>query len=449
MYRFNYPAEKFDENNINTQDLLKLIREHESYAAKMKLNDEYYKGKHNISLRKRDSGNVNNRIICNHARYISDIATGYFMGNPISYSSNEDISALTAALKIADTEKTDSTNALNMSKYGLAYEYIYVGEGITNLKTKSLSPLHTFLVYDDSIDENPLFAVYYYVRKNDVDSTKKYAATVLTANLRLDYELSGGCKGYIPKNQEEHHLGCIPVIEYKNNEDAIGDFEQVISIIDAYNVLMSDRVNDKEQFVNSILVLYGVSMADDEDGASQAAKALKRLKLLELPEDARAEYLHNTLDETGAEVLRKALEQDIHKFAYVPCLSDECFSGNSSGVAMEYKLLGLEMITKTKTNFYKEGLRKRLEAFCNFLSIKAVAFNVELIDISFTRGLPKNLLETAQIVSTLDGLVSQKTLLGQIPFVKDPDAEVQELESKRDMQLKQTLEGFEGFRTDE
>lgn len=35
--------------------------------------------------------------------------------------------------------------------------------------------------------------------------------------------------------------------------EAQGDFEQVVSIIDAYNIVMSDRVNDKEQFVDAIL----------------------------------------------------------------------------------------------------------------------------------------------------------------------------------------------------
>ena len=57
--------------------------------------------------------------------------------------------------------------------------------------------------------------------------------------------------------------------------------------------------------------------------------------------DAKAEYIARTFDESGMEVLRKAIKEDIYTFSHVPNLTDENFVGNSSGVAMEYKLLGL------------------------------------------------------------------------------------------------------------
>lgn len=52
---------------------------------------------------------------------------------------------------------------------------------------------------------------------------------------------------------QQHYFGAVPVTEFWNNEEQQGDFEQQISLIDAYNVLMSDRVNDKEQLVDAIL----------------------------------------------------------------------------------------------------------------------------------------------------------------------------------------------------
>ncbi|MEG0689287.1 MAG: phage portal protein, partial [Hungatella sp.] len=69
---------------------------------------------------------------------------------------------------------------------------------------------------------------------------------------------------------------------------------------------------------------------------------LKDDKLLELPKDAKAEYITRTFDESGVEILKKAIEQDIHKFSHIPCMTDEAFGGNVSGVAMEFKLLGME-----------------------------------------------------------------------------------------------------------
>ena len=171
---------------------------------------------------------------------------------------------------------------------------------------------------------------------------------------------------------EPHFKGEIPTVEYLNNKLAIGDFELQIPLIDAYNALMSDRITDKEQFIDSILALYGTLLSDEDDkpgdgkGTEKAMKRLRKEKLIELPgAGAKAEYLTHTYDEAGVEVLKKAIEQDIHKFSHIPCMTDESFGGNVSGVAMEFKLLGMEDLTKIKTRYYKKGLRKRLRIFCN------------------------------------------------------------------------------------
>lgn len=54
----------------------------------------------------------------------------------------------------------------------------------------------------------------------------------------------------------------MPIIEYKNNKEGFGDFEQQITLIDAYNTLMSDRVNDKDQFIDALLILYARTEAE-------------------------------------------------------------------------------------------------------------------------------------------------------------------------------------------
>ena len=117
-------------------------------------------------------------------------------------------------------------------------------------------------------------------------------------------------------------MGTIPVIEYQNNKFRIGDYEQQISLIDAYNSLMGNRVNDKEQAIESILVLYGAQLADTEEEAREAMQILREEGLLEMPADAKGEFLSNTLDENSVEVLRKALKEDIYTFSHVPNRTD-------------------------------------------------------------------------------------------------------------------------------
>ena len=165
-------------------------------------------------------------------------------------------------------------------------------------------------------------------------------------------------------------------------------------------------------------------------------------KVLEVPDGAKAEYLTRTFDETGVEVLKKAIEQDIHKFSHIPCMTDESFGGNVSGVAMEFKVLGMENITKIKTRYYKKGLRKRLRLFCGYLSLYQKNVDPKGITMVFTRSLPKNLLEISQIVANLWGKVSRRTLLSQIPFVEDVDEELNALEKETQENLENQQKMF-------
>ena len=96
-----------------------------------------------------------------------------------------------------------------------------------------------------------------------------------------------------------------------------------------------------------------------------------------MPDTAKAEYLTRTFDESGVEILKKAIEQDIHKFSHIPCMSDESLWWKcQSGVAMEFKLLGMESEQETdrpgsademvRKTFFRPYLAEHTAA-CRFL----------------------------------------------------------------------------------
>lgn len=440
MYQIlTYPREGYDETALNKELIYKLIQKHTQERQRLKELKSYYMGKHAILKHERRNKNAPNfKTVANHAKDISDTATGYFMGNAIKYNNTAegDIESLLVAFDGAEIDQVDTQNALNMSIYGRAYEYIYAKEGLTELDSTSVDPENVFLVYDDSIERKVLFAVYYYEIKDDTKDATKYQAEVFTQNLHYHIVLHDSSAGTTQNEQvEPHNLGQVPIIEYRNNHFAIGDYEQQISLIDAYNSLMGNRVNDKEQAVESILVLYGAQLADNLEDAREAMRILAEEGLLELPTDAKADFLKNALDENATEILRKALKEDIYTFSHVPNLTDENFAGNSSGVAMEFKLLGLEMITKTKEANYKRGIRQRIAIFAHYLGMQQIALEAHSIVPQFSRGLPKNLLELSQVINNLEGKVSLRQLISLLPFVEDPDAELEELEEEKEKNM--------------
>ena len=453
MYKLTYPVEKYDETALDKQIILTLIKQHRNkIVPPIRKNIKYYEGKHEIlNRRKADKNAPNNKTVCNHAKDISDTATGYFMSSALTFRCSDggmNLDKLTDAFDQGGVDETDHDNALDMSRAGCAYEFVFAKEGTNILSSKNLDPRNTFIVYDDTIEENELFGVYYNYVKDDTTGKFKFVADIVTENFRYHMTLFNDGSNLYTEDPEEHHMMEMPIILYQNNKDCIGDYEQQITLMDSYNTSMSDRVNDKEQFLNALLILYGARLADnfeDENGVSEISKALKILKengFLELPEGAKAEYIARTLDENGVETLRKAIKEDIYTFSHVPNMADENFAGNASGVAMEYKLLALENITKTKERYYTKGLKKRIRLYCNYLGMLNISANPTAIIPTFKRGLPKNLLELSQIIANLKGFVSRKTLIQQLPFVEDPEGEIDAVDEENAEAMKQQQQMF-------
>jgi SPP1 family phage portal protein len=357
------------------------------------------------------------------------------MGAPVVYSGkdNKDITSLTDALEKADASTQDADLALDVSVFGRGFELVYMSSGEkSEPKLARVSPLNAFVVYDDTVEQKPVFGVYYFPVFDEKGQQTGYAGQYSTAqyitNIKLDtlYKLTGS------EAPEAHYFGDVPLIEYYNNSGRKGDFEPVISLIDAYNTLQSDRINDKEQFVDAILLIKGQVLGDSSEEEKEAYESIRKNKVMMLDMDGDASFLTRQFDESSLDVLRQAVVSDIHKISCVPDLTDESFSGNSSGVAIKYKLLGLEQLTKTKERYFVEGLKIRLQLISNILGIKGSAkVDVSDIEITFNRSLPANALEEAQIASTLSGIVPQRTLLSNLSMVKDPDAALEELEEEK------------------
>ena len=262
MQVFTMPAEKFDEQNIDKQAIRHLILKHRSGIERLQKLENYYEGRHQIL----SDIDRENKLVCNHAKDIADTASAYFIGNPVSYKAEADVTKLTEALESAGSDEADGDNGLDLSIYGRAYEYIYAKEGETELQIKNLSPKNTFMVYDDSIEQNELFAVYYYAK---VDSTGKtntvYVATIVTRNYKyvMDIQDIEGPQAST-EDAKPHFMDAVTIIEYRNNKLGIGDYELQIPLIDAYNALASGHITGKEQFIDAILALYG-ALPDEDD----------------------------------------------------------------------------------------------------------------------------------------------------------------------------------------
>ena len=102
-------------------------------------------------------------------------------------------------------------------------------------KSYVISPFNTFVVYDDTVEHNPLLGVYYYPVNNDKNELIGYKVTVSSSKLITVYETDRSLSLKSEISREQNVFADVPIIEYSNNDVQQGDFEQVISLIDAYN----------------------------------------------------------------------------------------------------------------------------------------------------------------------------------------------------------------------
>jgi SPP1 family phage portal protein len=406
------------ETTIDATLLKEVIEFNESRRSRFDKLANYYIGQHDILDRTKSDTLANNKVMVNHARYIVDTSVGYLLGNPVGYQVPKelDIQPVLDAYKKQTISNLDSEIAKDLGIFGIQYEYVYVDEDSQPISVE-LDNRNTIIVYDTTIQHNKLFAITYRpIKLKGKKDPDYYDVMLIDAEKIQRYKLKGNDLTEVDKAQV-HAFGAVPVIEYRNNADYLGDFEPVISLIDAYNVLQSDRVNDREQLVDAILVAINFKF-----GKEQLADLKDNRLVSGIPENGKLEYLVKQLNEGDTDVLRQTLEADIHKISMVPNMSDKEFVGNASGVAIRYKLLNFEQATQNKERYFESGLMERFKLYMNYLSTASKMSKpvpLEDVDAKFSRNLPGNDYEISQMIVNLDGIVDRQQLVSQLSFVDD------------------------------
>lgn len=390
--------------------------------------EDYYVGKHDI-LKKQDRvpGKKDTKLVNNYCEYIASISTAYFLGEPIGYTcenENTDYEKLSEYLATEEEQQENFEHAQNCSIFGKSYELWYVDLD-QSIKNVVLDPRDVFILRDNSIQKKMIAAVRWDMQKN-ADDKRIYTLEVYDEKSVTWYEWEAEGKELptVTGESKLHGFNQVPIIEFSNNKRQRGDFEGVISLIDGYNEVTSTSVDDMKDFTDAILVLKNLSGTDEE-----TMRSVKRDKVMKTDGDGGAEWLVKVVNDTYAQNNKNRLNQDIHKFSLIPDMQDKEFSGNSSGVALGYKLLALEQLTAQKEMYFKKALNQRLQLMIDFYNLNLEPKQIQKV---FTRNTPKNLVEIADVVTKLSGIVSQETLLSNIPFVEEAKTEMEKLKAEQE-----------------
>jgi SPP1 family phage portal protein len=222
----------------------------------------------------------------------------------------------------------------------------------------------------------------------------------------------------------------VPLNVYKTNRHSQPLFEAEKDIIDAHDNLISSSVNEVDRF-NALIALF----PNKVDKAF--VQKLQEMKIIDgLGEfDKWPAYLEKSLSNIDAFYTNLAdrLERLYHKTIKVPDFSDENFSGNSSGVALEYKIMGLEFKASQIDAYFNKGLIRRQEIIDNVLGENnSVKYKPARMEITNKRNLPINKIAQIDTAIKLMTLLSKETVLRMIPedIVSDVEEELRKIEDE-------------------
>lgn len=411
-----------------TADILRkmITRFNLNVAPKIKKYQDYYAGKQDI-LNKTytDPTKPCNRTTTNFCRNIVNTYVGY-LARPsyISYSSEQDIADIMEVLRYNDYNAADAAFLQDALISGVANELMYNdSEGHTRFRL--INPLTSFGVYDDSLTGDLLYFIRFY-EVSEWDDSNLYNVDVYTDSLIKHYQMSGLNGTLIFIGEEPHYFSQCPAnIFVMPDEKSI--FDSIMMLQDAYNTILSAEIDDYQAFCDAYLALYGVDL--DEE----SVVGMKENRVLLFPfENAKAEWLTKNINDAQVENILKRIQDNIYRIAQCPDFSSENFvSGVSSGVAIRFKLSGIETLAAPIEADFKKALQRRVEIICGIASLKMGEEIFRDISIDFKRNLPEDNASLANLVNSLKGTVSDKTLLSLLPFIDDVNAEYEAIQEQK------------------
>lgn len=362
-----------------------------------------------------------NRIVSNFAKYIVDTMNGFFIGNPIKITADDE--NVSAFVEYLDQYNDQDDNNAELSKicsiYGHGYEMYYVNED-SELCITYLNPMEAFMAFDDSILERPL----YFVRVYKDYLNNEYGSISNDGYIRR-FKLSGGI--HWTSEWEPHYFDGVPATEYIENAERQGIFEPITTIINAYNKALSEKANDVDYFADAYLKILGALVEADDIRFIRDNRVLNLVG--EGSEKIIAEFMDKPSNDTAQENLLNRLEKLAFQISMVANISDENF-GASTGIALKYKLQAMSNLEKTKERKFTSGMNRRYKILFSHPLSKVSKDAWVGLHFVFTPNFPANLLEETQIASQLEGVVSDETKLKVLSIVDNVQEELERIKEE-------------------
>ena len=431
---------RLDRGNMNINLAKDIYDYYKPIKANLEKKYSNYLSK-NLDIQRRhfsDPNKVNNKLNFDYRKSIVDQSVGYILGKAINFVIN-DPKITNSTNKYNENQLFSVSNEINsfMIKnnfqkslikvckdagiMGFGAIWVYVDKETAEFKTMPLSSYNCFSLGSNS--EGTYRHGFIFEEAYNAQGVQYVKCTYSNEKYIEVYNIfSSGAKR---ESKVFHYFGVNPLIIVKNNMEMQNDFDNVDSLINAVDKLMSDAQNESEEQRLAYIVLQG-----KENITQEVVERARQTGVFKIPEDAKMYYLTKDINPAIISEHYDKLNENIWKLSNSVDFTDQKFS-EASGEARKWKLINLENKSTLKIVELKASLRTMFKAYMNVLRFSNLP-NVDYFDIQFvlTRALPVDLTYVADYINKLAPHVSRETLMSLMPFVENPSEEIAKIDGE-------------------
>ena len=328
-----------------------------------------------------------------------------------------------------DFNKEIKDLGIDASNYGVAWLHVWLDEEdvmqIANVDPKQIIPIYS----SDLKQQLTAIVRYFSLTDEKGDSYLRYE---LWDKDKVRFYQQRGEVGQlmpesIPNLGEEiaHGFGAVPFIPFYNNSSHMNDLSMYKDLIDAYDKVVSGFNNDLDDVQEVIFVLQNYGGTDK----GEFIRDLKESKVIKVDTDGGV----NTIRAEIPYEARQAFLETTRKQIFISGMGvdpDPERFGNASGVALKFLYSLLELKASMLETEFRSGFTKLVRMIAH---IKG--WNIETVQQTWTRNAIQNDQETAQIAQSSVGVISEKTIITNHPWVENPEEEMKQLEKERNARI--------------
>ena len=425
-----------DYTEINEGNIERVLSDalviHQQNAREIDFLRWFVRGKQSILDRtKKVRKDVCNKTVMNIAQECLDFKIGYIWGEPIGIvrragsESNHGVEQFNEFLEEQSKNDIDQDLANDFCIGGVGYRAILPNPDRfeeSPFKLAKLDPETTFCVYSNDVFKRKMLGVSFCVH---ADGSTTYSA--YTDTQRFELVANGPLVSGKLVETSHNGIGMIPIVEYAA-PDFTGIYERAIPLLDAINVLTSNRLDDIEQFVASILWIHNADMSDEDLQRLDELLAVRTNSSGD-GQQAVLKYLSTPLDQSSVQALEQSLEEHVYELCGIPGRVQS--SGGSTGTAAELGEAGwkkIEYSAKRLEAAWKKGERDMIKVILAIFdcssSLPSEVMNLRPTDFTIKLIRSKNynvLTKTQGMINMLTAGIHPRVAIRESDLFSDPE----------------------------